>query len=110
MTSRKKKQAERAEKLFDEVISGKVKVGMPETRKRPAQGNRKGGGLGDAESESEMAGAYLRLLGILLPGALAKLSKLEDPRYEKMCDHSLPTLIIYGLLMFIINRTKPLAR
>ena len=103
MTSKQKKQAARSEKLFDEVISGKVKIGMPETRKKPSQGNRKGGGFGDPESESEMVGAYVRLLRILLPGALAKLSTLEDPRCEKKCDHSLPTLIIYGLLMFIIN-------
>jgi len=103
MTSRQKKQAARSEKLFDEVISGKVKIGMPENRKKPSQGNRKGGGVGDVESENEMVRNYLRLLVLLLPGALAKLSTLEDPRCKKMCDHSLPTLIVYGLLMFIIN-------
>ena len=103
MNSRQKKQAARAEKQFDDIVSGRVKVGMPEKRKKPAQANRKGGGITDEESEDEMVADYIRLLGILLPGALAKLSKLEDPRCEKMCDHSLPTLIIYGLLMFIIN-------
>ena len=103
MTGRQRKQAERAEKQFDEIISGKVKVAMPATRRKQAQGNRKGGGVGDAESENGMVGEYLRLLMMLLPGALAKLSTLEDPRCEKKCDHSLPTLIIYGLLMFIMN-------
>ena len=103
MTSRQEKQAKRAEKQFDDIISGRVKAGMPEKRRKPAQANRKGGGIADAENEDEMAADYMRLLRMLLPGALAKLSALEDPRYEKMCDHTLPTLIIYGLLMFIIN-------
>jgi hypothetical protein len=103
MTSRQKKQAKRSEKTFDDIISGKIKAGMPERPKRQAQANRKGGGVPDTESENEMVEGYLRLLKFLLPGAVAKLSTLEDPRCEKMCDHSLPTLIIYGLLMFIIN-------
>jgi len=103
MTSRQKKQTKRAEKQFDDIVGGRVKVGMPESHKRPAQANRKGGGVADVESEDGMVTEYMRLLRMLLPGALAKLSRLEDPRYEKMCDHSLPTLIIYGLLMFIIN-------
>jgi hypothetical protein len=103
MNSRQKKQAARAEKQFDDIISGKVKVAMPEKKGRRAQANRKGGGASDLESENEMARDYVRLLRFLLPGALAKLSTLEDPRCEKKCDHTLPTLIIYGLLMFIIN-------
>jgi len=103
MTSRQKKQAKRAEAQFDDIVSGKVKAGMPEGHKKQAQGNRKGGGVADVESEAEMVVVYIRLLRMLLPGALAKLSTLEDPRCEKMCDHSLPTLIVYGLLMFIIN-------
>ena len=103
MTSRQEKQANRAEKQFDEIISGRVKVGMPKKNRKPAQANRKGGGVADEESEDEMVADYIRLLKMLLPGALVKLSRLEDPRCEKMCDHSLPTLIIYGLLMFIIN-------
>ena len=103
MTSRQKKQAKRAEKLFDDIVGGKVKVGTPAKRKNPAQANRKGGGAADVESEDEMVTDYIRILKMLLPGALAKLSALEDPRCKKMCDHSLPTLLIYGLLMFIIN-------
>jgi len=103
MTSRQKKQDKRAEAQFDDIVSGKVKVGMPKKHKKPAQANRKGGGVADAESEDEMVADYIRLLRMLLPGALAKLSKLKDPRCEKMCDHSLPTLIVYGLLMFVMN-------
>ena len=103
MNRTQRKQAERDKKLFDDVINGKVKIGMPENRKKRSQANRKGGGVGDIETETEMIEDYLRILKFLLPGALAKLSTLKDPRCEKMCDHSLPTLIIYGLLMFIIN-------
>ena len=103
MTSRQKKQAKRAEAQFDDIMSGRLKVGMPEKHKKSAQANRKGGGVANAESEDEMIADYMRVLRMLLPGALAKLSKLEDPRCEKKCDHTLPTLLIYGLLMFIIN-------
>jgi hypothetical protein len=103
MNSRQKKQAKRSEEQFDDIVSGKVKVAMPKRAGKPAQANRKGGGASDLESENEMACDYVRLLRLLLPGALAKLSTLEDPRCDKKCDHTLPTLIIYGLLMFIIN-------
>ena len=54
MTSRQKKQAKRAEVQFDDIVSGRVKVGMPENRNKPAQANRKGGGAVDGESEDEM--------------------------------------------------------
>ena len=103
MTSRENKQAKRSEKLFDEIVSGRVKVLSQAPRKRPSQSNRKGGGLADAESEEAMAADYLRLLKLLLPGALTKLSALEDPREIKKCEHSLPTLIIYGLIMFLAH-------
>ena len=94
MNRTQRKQAERDKKLFDDVINGKVKIGMPENRKKRSQANRKGGGVGDIETETEMIEDYLRILKFLLPGALAKLSTLKDPRCEKMCDHSLPTLKI----------------
>ena len=69
MNSRQKKQAVRAEKQFDEIFSGRVKVGMPEKRNKPAQVNRKGGGMADEESEDEMVADYMRLLMMLLSGA-----------------------------------------
>ena len=103
MTSKQKKQAARAEKQFDDIVRKGHKVRMPEKQKKPSQANRKGGGVSDRESEDEMVEHYIRLLRFLLPGALAKLSTIEDPRGENMCDHSLPTLLLYGLLMFLMH-------
>ena len=104
MTSKKQqKQDKRNEKLFDDIVYRGHKAAFSEKRRNPSQSNKKGGGLADAESEDAMARDYIRLLRLLLSGALVKLSALEDPRKEGMCGHTMPTLIIYGLLMFLMN-------
>jgi hypothetical protein len=103
MSSKKTKQDERAEKLFDDIVYRGHKLAPAEKRKKPSQSNRKGGGLADAERENAMAEGYFRLLRLLLPGALVKLSALKDPRKTNMCDHTMPALIAYGLIMFIAH-------
>jgi hypothetical protein len=103
MTNKEATCAAREAKRFDDIVSGRHKVAVAfQSQKKQAQPNRKGGGL-NAEDENTMAADYIRLVGILLPGALAKLSELKDPRNVKKCDHSLPTLIVYGLIMFLSN-------
>jgi hypothetical protein len=94
------KQAVRDEKLFDSIVYGNQKIGIYGDSRRPAQSNRKGGLPPDTD-EDEMAAGYVRLLRYLLPGILAKLSSIKDPRNEKKCDHTIATIILYGLIMFL---------
>jgi len=96
------KQGVRAEKVFDGIMYGGHALVPYGSRKRPAQANRKGG-MPMGAHEGDMADAYVRLLRYLLPGALAKLSAVKDPRKENMCDHSLGTLMLYGLIMFLAH-------
>jgi len=103
MPDNKSKQDERAEKLFDDIVYRGHKVAPIESHKKLSQSNRKGGGAGGEGSEGEMAESYIRVLRLLLPGALAKLSTLEDPRNKNMCDHSMPALIVYGLILFLAH-------
>ena len=91
----------RASKEFDDVVSGHVKIGMYEKQKKRSQPNRKGGI--SAEAEGEAAETATRLLSILMPVILTKLSTADDPRSTKMAMHALPTLILYGILMFLFN-------
>jgi len=91
------KQDARAIKTYREIIDGRSKVAFYEKPAAPAQRNRVGG-AGDQEG---LAGEYARLLRIMMPGMLAELSGLSDPRDKNKTTHSLPTLILYGILMFL---------
>jgi len=95
-----KKQDARAIKDARDIISGRIKPVFYEERKRRAQSNRIGG-AGTADERDELAGRYLRLLRCILPGILAEASALEDPRDQRRITHTLPVLILYGILMFL---------
>jgi hypothetical protein len=97
---KKEKQDARDTKRFDEIISGKTKI-VCSLPKKKAQANRKGGSTPTPESEAEMVSMYSRLLIILLPGLMIRLSSIDDPREKNKCDHTLPTLILYGIVMFL---------
>jgi hypothetical protein len=100
MTNKEAKRDARAVKQFNDIVYRGHKVASI-APKKPSQGNRKGGGLTDAKSEDALAQDYIRLLGMLLPGVLVKLSELKDSRKESMCTHTIEILIIYGLIMFL---------
>ena len=99
---RQQKQDEREIKNFDDVVSGRVIIELHEKNKKPAQANRKGGGAG-AEEQGELAAQYVRVLKFLLPGIMAMLSTIEDPRNPKRITHSLSAIVLYGILLFLSN-------
>lgn len=103
---RQEKQDARAIKLLDSVISGRAKLACYEAKKKPSQSNRKGGATPTDEEADEMVKRYAHLLRVLLPGILAKLSQIEDPRDQRRATHSLPLLILFGILMFLSHSTS----
>ena len=103
---RQDKQDEREIKRMEEILSGRVKVVYYGRASKPAQPNRKGGVAATAEEETEMTEGYARLLRALLPGIVAKLSRIEDPRDQRRIEHSLPLLMLFGILMFLSHCTS----
>jgi len=103
----RQKQDEREIKLFHEIISGKAKVANAtyERPKKPSQANRVGGAAGD-ETKGKLTESYIRLLSFILPGILAELSQIDDPRDQIKITHSLPALILYGILMFLSHTSS----
>jgi len=110
---RQTKQEERDIKLLDDVINGKVKIGVYDRAKKKSQANRKGGATPTDEDETEVMSYYARFLRIILPGIMAKLSRIEDPRDTRRVTHSLPLLLLFGIIIFLshcksrrsVNRT-----
>jgi hypothetical protein len=83
-----------------DIISGKAKVAFHERSKKPSQKNRIGG-VGTADEHEELAGRYLRILRMILPGMLAEFSTIGDPRDKRRITHTLPVLVFYGILIFL---------
>ena len=106
MSRRQEKQDKREIKRMEDILSGRVKVGYHGRPRKRAQPNRKGGAAPTAEKETEMTECYATLLRALLPGILAKLSKVEDPRDQRRIEHSLPLLMLFGILMFLSHCTS----
>jgi len=104
-TKRQQKQDNREIELFDDIISGRVGVETRERPKKRAQANRIGGGA-KAEEQDELAGRYIRILRFLLPGILAKLSSIDDYRDPRRIKHSLPAIVLYGILIFLSNTSS----
>jgi hypothetical protein len=99
-----KSQAKRdiqAVKLTDSVLSGRVTIGEHPCSKKVAKANRKGGGTPTDEQTDEMTSRFVRVLRILLPGLLVKLSQIEDCRDQGKVKHSLAALMVYGIMMFL---------
>jgi hypothetical protein len=108
MTSKEKKrlrQEERDIKRMNDIISGRVTVEMPKRPKKSAQANRIGGAA-SVEEQDYLAECYMRLLRFLLPGILAELSSLNDVRDQNRIKHSLPALILYGILLFLCHTSS----
>jgi hypothetical protein len=97
---KKERQDARAVKDMEDILSGRVKVGTHEKPKKRAQANRVGG-AGGKDGPDELVESYLRLLRHILPGILVLFSKLKDPRTEAKTTHTLPLLMLYGIIMFL---------
>ena len=48
----------------------------------------------------EAAEAHLQVLRSQLPQILARLARIPDPRRRASVEHDLPTLLLYGILLF----------
>ena len=106
MTSKERKrlkEEERAIKQMHEILSGQVRLSMPKPPKKASQANRIGGAAASDEEQAYLADCYTRLLRFLLPGILAELSLLDDSRDQSKIKHTLPALILYGILMFLCH-------
>jgi hypothetical protein len=99
-TKRQQKQDERAIEQTNEILSGQTKVYFYDRPKKKAQANRIGGATGDVGAEA-MAGRYMRILRLILPGILAMLSTVKDYRNPKKITHTLAVIMLYGILMFL---------
>jgi len=94
-SKRQQKQDARAIEQAHKILTGQVQLRY-DRPKRQAQANRIGG-----EDAEELTERYMRLLGFLLPGILAMLSTVDDPRNPRKTIHSFSVLILYGIMIFI---------
>ena len=90
-----------AVKLTDGVLSGRVTLVENPCPKKAAKANCKGGGTPTDLETDEMTSCYARALRLLLPGLLVKLSQIKDCRDLDKVTHSLPLLMLYGIMVFL---------
>jgi hypothetical protein len=98
-----------AMKITENLLSGKVKIEEHPRANKPAKSNRKGGGTPTDAQTNDMTERFARVLRFLLPGLLVKLSHIEDCRDQRKVRHSLPALMIYGIMVFLshtVSRRK----
>ena len=99
---RQEKQDAMAIKQTYQILNGEVTVGFyEEPKKKQAQPNRKGGATPTNEDSEIMLARFSRVLLFILPGILAELKQIDDPRDQSKIKYSLPMLMLFGILMFI---------
>jgi hypothetical protein len=57
----------------------------------------------ERQAREEAVTGQLRILRRALPGLLARLEQIPDPRQPRKCRHKLTVLLLYGLLMFVMQ-------
>jgi len=57
----------------------------------------------EQEGRSEAVLAYAQLIRQQLPILLEELSRIPDPRNPQLLQHALTTLMVYGILMFVLQ-------
>lgn len=99
---RLEKQKERDIELFDDILSGKVKlacyIGKPQKRPLPNKIASEG-----TDEQQQMLGQLARVYRIIFPGLIWKLSEVNDPRSLRNQDHSLLVLLLHVILMFAFH-------
>jgi len=102
---RKQKQDEKAAKLSEDIISGKViYIPYKERKKKKAKPNRKSGDMTPEEemdSREDLVERTTKLYRVLLPGLLEKFKRIDDPRQPNKVKHKTTVLMLYGILMFV---------
>ena len=102
MTCKERRQTKRTArdiKNARDVIEGKARYVSYEPRKR-AQPDRKGGCAPTEDDSVEMAGRSAKILRAILPGILAMISDIPDPRDASRTEHALPVVMLFGIIMF----------
>jgi len=102
---RQQRQDERAIDLANDIMTGRTQIYFYEKPKKQAQANRIGGAGGDEKAQA-LTERYMRMLRLLLPGILAMLSTMDDPRNTNKTKHTLPLLILYGIVMFLSHTSS----
>lgn len=103
---RQRKQDERSINQMNDILTGRTRVHFYERPKRKAQANRIGGAAGPEGETDGLAWRYMRIMRLLMPGILAMLSTVDDPRNPNKITHSLPVLILYGIIIFLSHTTS----
>jgi len=60
----------------------------------------------EREGRIEASTEQMRIIRSQLPQLLRRLNKMKDPRNPKKLKHTLASLMLYGLLMFVFQRTS----
>lgn len=60
----------------------------------------------EQNERQEVVEEQLRVFRALLPGLLAKLAKIKDPRNPKTSKHKLAVILLYGLLIFVLHMSS----
>lgn len=102
---RKQRQKERDDRLAEMVRSGRaVRVHYEDRKKKAAQPNTKCKQQTPAEEMAERQEKVERatiLYRQMLPGLLAKLSRIKDPRQPGKIKHKMTSLMVYGIVLFV---------
>ncbi|MCL2154022.1 MAG: transposase family protein [Oscillospiraceae bacterium] len=103
MTCKERRRAKRTARDIKNaraIIEGKARYAPYEPRKR-MQPNRKGGCAPTEEDSVIMAGRAAGILRVILPGILAMISDIADPRDTSRTEHTLPAVMLFGIIMFL---------
>jgi len=57
----------------------------------------------EKQARTEVTIEHARLIRAKLPTLLAELAKIADPRNQSMITHALTSLMVYGILMFVLQ-------
>lgn len=102
---KKQKQMERAKRMSDSLLSGHSVITLP-GEKRPSLPNRKNASetpeeqMAERQDLTEKTGKIWRFL---LPGIITRFEELEDPRDVRKVKHTLSTVLVYALLLFMFK-------
>ena len=99
---RLERQKARDIKIFDDIVSGRVKVAcyIEKPRKHALPNKIVSEGT---EEQQKMLGQLACVYRMIFPGLIWKLSEVKDPRSSRNQDHSFLVLLLHAILMFAFH-------
>ena len=93
---RLERQKARDIKIFDDIVSGRVKVAcyIEKPRKHALPNKIVSEGT---EEQQQMLGQLARVYRMIFPGLIWKLSEVKDPRSSRNQDHSFLVLLLHAI-------------